>query len=142
MHAGLEERFTKEEDVVFFHLQTVFEGAPTNTPERGPKEAKKHGVKVPVAYDARVDGERTSLFMRRFGTGGTPWTTIIDRSGKVRVNEFTRRTTAELGATIQVLLDEPAPAVKEEDKPAGGKATGGDAAGNEAAGGETSGGEE
>ncbi|HEX5135907.1 MAG TPA: PDZ domain-containing protein, partial [Planctomycetota bacterium] len=30
-------------DVVLVHLQTVFEGARENTPERGPKEARKYG---------------------------------------------------------------------------------------------------
>jgi len=88
VHKRLEEEFTKKKDVVFFHLQTVFEGEQANTPERGPREAAKFS-KAPVAYDAHVDGARVSVFMRRFGTGGTPWTTVIDKKGKVRYNGFT-----------------------------------------------------
>ena len=75
--------------MVLFHVQTVFEGARTNTPERGPKEAAKYEIGVPVGYDARVDGQRVSTIMHRFGTGGTPWTIVIDKSGIVRMNEVT-----------------------------------------------------
>ena len=41
---------------------------------------------MPVGYDGHVDGGRTSVFMHRFGTGGTPWTIVIDKKGKVQFN--------------------------------------------------------
>lgn len=104
----MEESFKDEEDVVFLHLQTVFEGAQSNTPERGAREAERQRVHVPVGHDARVDGSRLSLFMQRFGTGGTPWTTIIDRRGVVRMNRFTPQR-AEMKRMIEGLLAEPAP---------------------------------
>ncbi len=75
--------------MVIFHLQTVWEGTHTNTPERGPKETDKFGVKVPVGFDAHAEGGRTSTFMQRYSTGGTPWTIVIDKKGKVRINEVT-----------------------------------------------------
>jgi hypothetical protein len=102
VHRKLEKRFAAKKDVVFFHLQTVFEGEKANTPERGPREAAKYG-KTPVAYDAHVDGARVSVFMHRFGTGGTPWTTVIDRKGKVRYNDFTAADADRLARLIDDL---------------------------------------
>ena len=89
MTKKLEDRFAKAKDVVIFHLQTVFEGPDFNTPEKGPREAKTHDIQVPVGYDGHIDGDTTSVFMRHYGTGGTPWTIIIDKKGIVRVNEVT-----------------------------------------------------
>lgn len=74
---------------MLFHLQTVWEAQNVNTPRRGPRETKKYRIKVPVGYDAHVDGARTSVLMQRYGTGGTPWSIIIDKQGKVRLNEVT-----------------------------------------------------
>jgi hypothetical protein len=85
----MEEKYAKAKDVVFFHVQTVFEGFKTNTPERGPKEAKGKGIEVPVGYDARADGERVSGIMSQYGTGGTPWTIVIDKKGQVRHSAVT-----------------------------------------------------
>jgi hypothetical protein len=89
VHKQLEDHYASDPDVVFFHLQTVFEGESSNTPERGPKEAKKYNIKVPVGYDAHLDGDPTSVFMRTYGTGGTPWTVVIDKTGVVRHNAVT-----------------------------------------------------
>jgi hypothetical protein len=89
VHKKLEDRFAKAKDVVFLHLQTVWEGTHTNTPKRGPKEVAKYKIKAPNGFDAHVDGGRTSLFMQRYGTGGTPWTIVIDKRGEVRINEVT-----------------------------------------------------
>ena len=75
--------------MVILHLQTVFEGQDTNTPERGPEVVKKLGNTAPVGYDAHVDGARVSIMMAQYGTGGTPWTIVIDRKGVVRMNEVT-----------------------------------------------------
>ena len=89
MHKKLEDHFADNKDVVFLHLQTVWEGTHTNTPERGRHETKKYKINAAVGFDAHVDGGRTSIIMQRYGTGGTPWTIIIDKRGEVRVNEVT-----------------------------------------------------
>ena len=89
MHTQLEDKYASDRDVVFFHLQTVFEGESANTPQRGPNEAKKYKIVVPVGYDAHLDGERTSVFMHTYGTGGTPWTVVIDKKGIVQHNAVT-----------------------------------------------------
>ena len=99
----LEDRYEKAKDVVLFHVQTVFEGHETNTPERGPRETKKYFIDVPVGYDAHVDGDKTSVFMRQFGTGGTPWSIIIDKKGIVRFNEVTPKTEDKLVPLIEQL---------------------------------------
>ena len=42
---------------------------------------------LPVGHDAGAYGHG-SVLMRRYRTGGTPWTIIIDRDGVVRSNGF------------------------------------------------------
>ncbi len=81
---------------VFIHLQTVWEGTHTNTPARGPRETKKYGIKAPVGFDGHGDGSRTSIFMSTVGTGGTPWTVIIDKKRVVRVNGVSRSSADDL----------------------------------------------
>jgi membrane-associated protease RseP (regulator of RpoE activity) len=85
----VEDELKGANDVVLCHVQTVFEGARENTPERGPKVVAKYGIHAPVGFDARVDGAGQSLIMDRFGTGGTSWTIVIDKKGVVRLNGFT-----------------------------------------------------
>jgi membrane-associated protease RseP (regulator of RpoE activity) len=82
----VEDGLVGADDVMLLHLQTVFEGEKENTPERGPKETAKYGIKAPVGFDARVDGARESLLMERYFTGGTSWTIVIDKKGVVRFN--------------------------------------------------------
>ncbi len=89
MQKKLEQSFANANDVVLMHVQTVWEGTQTNTPQRGPKEVEKYDIKAANGFDAHVDGARTSIIMQQFGTGGTPWTIIIDKRGEVRVNEVT-----------------------------------------------------
>jgi len=103
VHKQLEKRFAKSKDVVLFHLHTVWEAENVNTPARGHREMKDHGLKVPVAYDGHVDGARTSVFMHTFGTGGTPWSVVIDKKGKVRFNEVTPPKAEQLVKLIQKL---------------------------------------
>ena len=88
---------------MFFHLQTVWEAENTNTPERGPKEAEKYGIDVPVGYNGHVDGARLSVVMAQYGTGGTPWSIVIDKAGKVRYNAVSPADPAELDELIAKL---------------------------------------
>ena len=99
MHAALEKEFAGAADVAFFHLQTVWEGHDTNTPKNGPRAAAKF-TKAPVAYDGRVDGAHVSLFMSQYGTGGTPWTIVIDKRRVVQHNSVTPQS----GAALQKLI--------------------------------------
>ena len=81
----------------------MFEGFSSNTPARGPREARSRGIGVSIGYDARVDGARLSLMMAEYGTGGTPWTIIIDRQGIVRFNDFTPGDIDQLARRIERL---------------------------------------
>ena len=107
MHSKLEERYADADDVVLFHLQTVWEAEGVNTPERGPAVARSHGIDVPVAYDAHVDGARFSTFMYAYGTGGTPWSVVIDKDGRVRFSSFTPANPQRLATLIDGLRDAP-----------------------------------
>ena len=60
----------------------------------------------PVAYDGHVDGAYTSVFMHRYGTGGTPSTVVIDKKGKVRISQFTPGTPEQLMERIEKLRKE------------------------------------
>jgi len=73
-----------------------------NTPERGRKTALGLGIRSPVGHDARVDGARVSAFMQRYRTGGTPWTVVIDKRGRVQHGAFTPEL-AELAKLIDAL---------------------------------------
>jgi hypothetical protein len=88
---------------VLFHLQTVFEGKTVNTAESGSKETDKYGIKVPVGYDAHIDGVPISTFMLHYGTGGTPWITVIDKKGIVRYNGFAPARAEDLAQLIDPL---------------------------------------
>jgi membrane-associated protease RseP (regulator of RpoE activity) len=83
VHGKLEAEFGGGGDVVFFHLQTVYEEEERNTPKKGHEMAQANGVRSPVGQDAHVDGAARSSFMTRCGIGGVPWTIVIDRQGKV-----------------------------------------------------------
>ena len=81
----------------------MFEGQTTNTAERGPQETDKYGIKVPVGYDAHIDGVPISTFMLHYGTGGTPWITVIDKEGIVRFNGFSPAQAEKLAQLIDSL---------------------------------------
>ncbi len=84
---------------MIFHVQTVFEGEETNTPKRGAEVVEKFGIESPVGYDAHVDGGYVSLIMSQYGTGGTPWTIIIDKKGIVRHNSVSSASQSRDAAT-------------------------------------------
>ena len=87
---------------MFFNLQTVWEGTHTNTPENGPKKAKQFGT-VATGFDAPVDGARLSIVMTQYGTGGTPWSIVIDKRGVVQFNQVTPKTADGLERLIKKL---------------------------------------
>ena len=90
---------------MIFQLQTVFEGQSVNTPETGHLETDKYGIQVPVGFNAHIDGVPVSEFMLHYGTGGTPWITVIDKTGIVRYNDFAPATAAVLERLIDPLRE-------------------------------------
>ncbi len=81
------ETFEDERHLSFLAVQTVFEGFETNTLEAARRVADKYGLSIPVGHDPGPEREGSTL-MKRYRSGGTPWTVLIDRSGKVRFNGF------------------------------------------------------
>lgn len=79
-------KYGDNEDMAFVAVQTVFEGFGANTFARAKQIAQKYNLTIPVGQSGE-DGRRSEL-MRRYRTGGTPWTIIIDRKGIVRFNDF------------------------------------------------------
>lgn len=89
MHRELEE--TYGDRVTFLYVQTVFEGAWSNTESSGRADLEEFGVAGVFAHDPEM-GDRRPLFMERYRTRGTPWTLVLDRSGDVLLSGFTRDT--------------------------------------------------
>ncbi len=102
---AVEERFRDNPEVVFVAVQTVFEGFGTNTEQRAKDSVEEYGLQIPVGH-VEGDEEGSPGIMRRYRTGGTPWTVLIDRQGVVRFNGFSIEPEAAIRA-VEKLLAEP-----------------------------------
>jgi hypothetical protein len=81
--------FDGSDQVKFVAIQTVFEGFQYNTPDKVRKNQLKYNLKIPMAYAAgNPDSHRAPEIMQNYRAGGTPWTVIIDPSGKVAYDGF------------------------------------------------------
>lgn len=89
MHKQLEDQFFAEDDIVFMYIQTVFEGAFTNTFDNGMRDLDEFGVLGVYGFDPSSDTQ-LSHTMQMFDTGGTPYTVIIDKAGQIVEADFTR----------------------------------------------------
>jgi hypothetical protein len=70
-------------------IQTVFEGYRVNTKDKLRKNQLKYDLKIPMAHAAGNPQTHTAPeIMRKYRSGGTPWTVIIDPDGKVVFNDF------------------------------------------------------
>ena len=70
-------------------VQTVFEGYSTNTEDKLRENQLKYELKIPMAHaPGNPQTDEIPAIMRDYRSGGTPWTVIIDRSGKVVYNNF------------------------------------------------------
>lgn len=86
----------------FAAIQTVFEGAETNTFDKLRFNQEQYGLKIPFGHDLPVNGERYPTFMEDYRTAGTPWFTVIDPNGDVVYADFRldpQRFLSALGAT-------------------------------------------
>ena len=80
-------RYYKDDPLVaFVAVQTTFEGESVNTFENARKTAAKFDLEIPLGQSGGF-GQRSAL-MKKYRTGGTPWTIIIDRKGVVRFSDF------------------------------------------------------
>ena len=81
------ELFAGERRLAFVTVQTVFEGFDTNSLEAAREVAQKYQLGIPIGHDPGPDSSG-SIVMRRYRSGGTPWTIVIDRDRRVRFNGF------------------------------------------------------
>lgn len=70
----------------FAAVQTVFEGAETNTFERLRETQLRYGLDIPFGHDPSL-GQGSSL-MKDFDTQGTPWFLVIDPLGEILLSDF------------------------------------------------------
>ena len=85
----LTEIFKDNDEVVFVGVQTVFEGYSTNTKDKLRENQLKYEVKIPMAHaPGNPQTHEIPAIMRNYRSGGTPWTAIIDPSGRVVYNNF------------------------------------------------------
>lgn len=69
-------------------IQTVFEGAEQNGPEKLRLNQTRYGLDIPFGHDPTREGERHPTFMEDYRSGGTPWFTLIDPNGTVVFADF------------------------------------------------------
>ena len=91
----------KDKGFDFAVIQTVFEGAETNTRDKLRINQEQYGLKMPCGPVTPPAGERYPTFMEDYRSGGTPWFTVIDPEGNVVHADFRldpQRFLAALGA--------------------------------------------
>lgn len=81
-------RHLKDRDFGFAVIQTVFEGADSNTFDKLRLNQERYELAVPFGHDLPAEGERYPTFMEDYRTAGTPWFTIVDPDGNVIYADF------------------------------------------------------
>lgn len=82
-------RALKDRGFGFAAIQTVFQGAAVNTVDNKLRtNQEQYGLPIPFGHDLPLDGNRHSSFMEDYRSAGTPWFTVIDRSGRVVFADF------------------------------------------------------
>jgi len=71
----------------FAAIQTVFEGAQTNTPQRLREMQLRYGLRIPFGHDPASEHGRPTV-MADYGTRGTPWFIVVDPMGEVVHSDF------------------------------------------------------
>lgn len=86
---AMTEALKDNDNVKFLAVQTVFEGASSNTYERMLEVQKKYNLKIPFGQDnGDISTREISNMMYNYRTGGTPWFIFIDKEDNVIFNDF------------------------------------------------------
>ena len=81
--------FKNENQVKFFAVQTVFEGYNYKSQDKLRKNQLEWGLNIPMAHAAGdPQTHQIPAIMRKYRSGGTPWTVLIDPNGTVVYNHF------------------------------------------------------
>ncbi|HRI18460.1 MAG TPA: TlpA disulfide reductase family protein [Burkholderiaceae bacterium] len=98
----------RREDFVVLGLHTVFEHHAAMTPQALQVFASEFSLSFPIGIDRQVPGDALPATMAAYAMQGTPTTLLIDRSGRLRLQEFGAIDDFALGVHIGALLAEPA----------------------------------
>lgn len=108
----LVEAFRGSKLISFAVVQTVFEDFEHNTYEQMLADQRKYALPIPFGHDeseGRVGA--SSVLMKRFQSGGTPWFIVIDPSGVVVFNGFRLDAEALIANLKRIEARPPAPEV-------------------------------
>lgn len=81
----LVEEFKNNDKIEFLAVQTVFEGAQSNTYDKILDTQKKYVLKIPFGHDS---GKGRSTIMEDYQTGGTPWFIFINQNNEIEFADF------------------------------------------------------
>lgn len=109
VHAGLESDFADNKDVEFLYVHTVFEGFDHNTPEAGAAKARSFKLRGTIFEDARFDTAMASETVRLLGVGGTPWSIVIDREGRIAFSQHSGKSADLKKALTTAVQQKPKP---------------------------------
>ena len=93
-------------DLTVVGLHTVFEHHQAMQPVSLEAFLHEYRITFPVGVDSHEAGSDMPTTMRRYGLRGTPSLVVIDRAGRIRINEFGQSDDLLLGAAIGRLLTE------------------------------------
>ena len=85
----LTEALKGSDRVKFLAVQTVFEEYSFNTQDKLRQNQLKQALKIPMAHAiGNPDNSRIPEIIRKYQSGGIPWTVIIDPAARVVYNDF------------------------------------------------------
>lgn len=99
-------RLLLKDDVAVVGLHTVFEHHAVMTPAALRVFLHEFRITHPIGVDMAVPGEALPLTMRAYGMQGTPTLILIDRQGRLRLQQFGRLDDLAVGAEIMRLVAE------------------------------------
>ncbi|GAB4118100.1 MAG: redoxin domain-containing protein [Sideroxydans sp.] len=99
-------RMLAGDDLVVVGLHTVFEHHAAMTPVVLEAFLQENHITHAVGVDVHAAGNAIPLSMSRFGLRGTPSLVVIDRAGRVRLNEFGKVDDLLLGSVLGKLMAE------------------------------------
>ena len=102
----LTETFKDNDQVTFLAVQTVFEGYGFNSDAKLRKNQQKRNLKIPMAHaPGNQQTHEVPRIMKKYRSGGTPWTVIINQQGTVIYNHFHIETQQAVALIEQLLTD-------------------------------------
>ncbi len=85
----LSDAFPNSDVISIAAIQTVFEGFLVNTQSDVKKLQQQYALPISMAHDAgSAIGDHRPQTMKKYNTGGTPWTIIINPHGIVVFNDY------------------------------------------------------